>query len=47
MNRLIADLFVRSMSEQMSRGFLLKICVQAELIGVLIDQKAATQIWLQ
>ena len=34
------------MSEQISRGFLLKICVWAELIGVLIDQKAVVQIWL-
>ena len=39
-NRLTADLSVRSMSEQISYGFLLKIYMRAELIGILIDQKA-------
>ena len=46
MKRLTTDLFVRSMNEQISCGFLLKICVRAELIGVLIDQKAVAQMWL-
>ena len=46
MNKLIAGLSVRSMSEQISCGFLLKICVQTELIWVLIDQKAVAQMWL-
>lgn len=46
MNKLIADLFVRSINKQISRGFLLKICVRAKLIRVLIDQKVVVQIWL-
>ena len=37
--RLTADLFVRSISEQISHKFLLKISLWANLIKVLIDQK--------
>ena len=46
MNKLTANLSVRFMSKQISCGFLLKICVQAKLIGVLINQKAVAQMWL-
>ena len=47
MNRLTADLFVRSMSKQISRGFWLKICVRAKWIEGLINQKAVTQMLLR
>ena len=45
-NEMTTDLFVRSISEQISHGFLLKIYMWAELIRVLMDQKLITQIWL-
>lgn len=45
--KLTADLSIKSMSEQIIRGYLLKNCMWAELIRVLIDKKAVTQIWLQ
>ena len=47
MNRVIVDLFVRSMSEPISYEFLLRIYVWAELIRVLMHQKAVAQMWLR